>query len=403
MNRKSVLALCGFATLLDGYDIQALGLAVPAMAAEFQVDATTFALALSGSLAGMAVGALGLAPLGDRFGRKALIIFSLLLVGIMTGGVITSASPIQLAAWRFAAGLGMGALIPLAVTIAAENAPGSSRTTIVTLISSCAGIGSFLAGFLAPIVEQGYGWRGIFILGAILPVVTALAFMFWDEQAPETRRGALEQDSPVSGVAGLLGPTYRGRTTLLWAVFFTSLLATYSLISWLPTLLGNAGWLRSDAQRAAGFLAIGSIIGGLTLAWAADKGLAIQGLALGFAVAAAALVGIGFQPTDRVIWIVLLIAIGAGAIGSQLALGSLAASFYPPGLRATGLGWSSGLGRIGSIFGPLLLAMLIAHQIPSAAIIGSLALPLAICVLCVVALPKALANGMSHSPERIDL
>lgn len=403
MKRTSVLVLCGFATLLDGYDIQALGLAVPALAAEFKTEPTAFAAALSGSLAGMAMGALGLAPLGDRLGRKATMIAALLIVGLMTAGATTSATAFQLAAWRTATGLGMGALIPLAVTIAAESAPLARRTTIVTLIASCAGVGSFLAGFLAPVIENNLGWRGIFVLGAALPIATAVLFAFWHPEGADQETATLETHRPPKGVAGLLSPAYRYRTALLWVIFATSLLATYSLISWLPTLLGNAGWDRGDAQRAAGFLALGSICGGLALAWATDRGSAIPSLVIGFIIAAAAIVGIGFQPTGKPMWIILLLAAGAGAIGSQLALGSLAASFYPAHLRATGLGWASGVGRVGSIFGPLLLALLIGRQIPPAAIIGSLALPLGFCGLCIAALPGAVANGMHQSSTRSDL
>lgn len=403
MNRRSVLTLCGFATLLDGYDIQALGLAVPALAAEFKTEPTAFASALSGSLAGMAVGALALAPLGDRIGRKATMIVALLIVGVMTAGATTSTTVFELAAWRIATGLGMGALIPLAVTISAENAPSASRATIVTLVASCAGVGSFLGGFLAPVMEHGFGWRGIFGLGSALPIATGIAFLFWHPERVAGHNTKSKPNTSVSGVSGLLSPAYRFRTALLWVIFSTSLLATYSLISWLPTLLGSAGWSRSDAQRAAGVLALGSILGGLALAWITDRGAPVKGLTIGFAVAAVALAGIGFQPTSYAVWGVLLLAVGAGAIGSQLALGSLAASFYPANLRATGMGWSSGLGRIGSIFGPLLLALLIGLHIPSTAIIASLAFPLALCALCVAALPRAFANGLPQSSERSEL
>lgn len=400
MNRISLLALCGLATLLDGYDIQALGLAVPAMAVAFQVDVTTFAAAFSASLAGMAAGALAMAPLGDRVGRKTMIMLALIVVGVMTGAVMTSTTVLELAGWRFAAGIGMGAIIPLAVTIAAESAPQASRTTIVTLIASCAGVGSFAAGFLAPTMEHHFGWRGIFALGALLPIATALAFGFWNSYLPKAPTGFIVQ-RPVRGLSGILNPVYRFRTLLIWAIFLTSLLATYSLISWLPTLLGNAGWARGEAQQAAGFLALGSIMGGMLLAVCVDRGGPVRGLMTGFVAAATALGALGLLPTDRSTWIVLLVIIGAGAIGSQLALGSLAASFYPAELRATGLGWASGLGRVGSIAGPLLLALMIHARLPTSVVIASLALPLVFCALCVAALPKALANDKPHpSNER---
>jgi AAHS family 4-hydroxybenzoate transporter-like MFS transporter len=389
---RVTLALCAFAAFLDGYDVQALGLAIPGLAADLHVAPTAFAAALSLSLAGMAMGAMFLAPWADRLGRQRLMISVLLLIGATTLGATTSTSSFQLALWRTLTGLGMGALLPLAITVAAEAADSKNRTFLVTLVTSCTAVGSVAASFAAPSLEGALGWKGIFYLGAAMPLCAALLFLLRgssprpEEGASGTSRGK------GANVTALFSEQFRFRTTLLWVIFFISLMATYSLISWLPTLLTEAGWTRGEAQRATGFLALGSIIGGLLLARAADRGHPAPALSSAYLLATMAFVGVGVAPASKVIWAVLIFAIGAGSIGSQLALGALAASFYPARIRASGVGWSSGIGRAGSILGPLALAGMMTAQLGSSLIIATLAAPMLICAFCVLQLTRALKH-----------
>lgn len=393
--RRTTLSLCAYSAFLDGYDIQALGLAIPGMAAHLNVPPTAFASALSLSLAGMAAGAMLLAPWADRFGRQRMMIFALVLIALTTLAATTSATTGQLAFWRILTGLGMGALLPLAITLAAEAAPTKNRTLAITIVTSCAAVGSFAAALAAPRLENAFNWHGIFYAGAAMPLIAAFLFSIFggaSRSADQADKGPDGARPGAGSVLTLFNADYRFRTALLWLIFFISLLATYSLISWLPTLLTQAGWARPEAQRATGILALGSILGGLGLAWAADRGQAVPALAIAYLLAAAAFVGIGAAPESRLIWALLIFSIGAGSIGSQLALGSLAASFYAGNVRATGVGWSSGIGRAGSIFGPIALAAMMTSGVASSAIIASLAAPMVICAACVLMLSKALKN-----------
>jgi len=392
---RVTLALCAFAAFLDGYDIQALGLAIPGLASHLQVAPTAFAVALSLSLAGMAAGAMLLAPWADRFGRQKMMIFALILIGVTMLAAVTSQSPAQLAFWRTLTGLGMGALLPLAITVAAESAPPRNRTLTITLVVSCTAVGSFAAALAAPGLEGAFGWPGIFYVGAGMPMAAAALFFFLGAAKSPVAAGNNVSSNDRGGTfAALFNDDFRLRTTLLWVIFFISLLATYSLISWLPTLLTDAGWTRGEAQRATGFLALGSVVGGLLLAWAADRGRAVPALAAAYILAAIAFAGVGMAPGSKAVWSLLIFLIGAGSIGSQLALGSLAASFYPAAIRATGVGWSSGIGRAGSIFGPLALAAMMTAGLAASAIIASLAAPMILCMICVLMLPKALKNDI---------
>ncbi len=387
MNRTArTVALCSLASMLDGFDIQALGLAIPGMAREFGTHPTALTIAVTASLIGMALGAITLGPLGDRFGRKPMIVASLLLIGTTTLGVAWAQDPLTLAAIRFFSGLGMGAVLPVAIAVVAENAPPERRTALVTLMVACSPIGSFIAGFVAPLVEPAYSWRGIFGVGGAATLAAA-GFVWLALPKPPAA-----PPSPLKpALSSLFVPEYRARTQLLWAIFGINLFVTYSLISWLPTLLASAGWAKADAQRATGLMALGGVCGGMAIAWAADKGRAIPVLAATYVLTAFLFMLFVIGPGGKPAWLLLLTLVGAGAMGAQMAAGSFSATFYPGAIRATGLGWSGGVGRIGAIIGPLVMALLLKAAVPGEAILALLMVPMLLCAVCVLRLTKALA------------
>jgi MFS transporter, AAHS family, 4-hydroxybenzoate transporter len=385
LKAAGTIALCALASLLDGYDIQALGLSIPGMARDFGIAPTQLSTAVTASLIGMAFGAITLGPLGDRFGRKPMMVSFLLLIGVTTIGAIASNGAVALAAWRFFSGLGMGAIIPVAIAIVAEAAPESRKTALIAMMMACSPIGAFIAGFSAPHIEPEFGWRGIFGFGGVLTVIAGVAIWLALPGAPPVK-AALKPT-----VLSLLTPKYRARTTLLWIIFAASLFVSYALISWLPTLLGAAGWAKAEAQRATGLLSLCGVCGGLAMAWAVDKGRAVPVLATAYVASAGLFVMFVIGPGGKGAWLALLALIGAGAIGAQMALGSFSASFYPSEIRSTGLGWSGGIGRIGAIIGPLVIAELLKLLVPSGLILALLMIPMLLCAFCVTRLGRALA------------
>ena len=184
-SQMRVIALCSLATFLDGYDVQALGLAIPRMAADFGVAPTAFAFALAASLVGMAVGAMLLGPLADRFGRRPMLIAMMALVGSTTLGAMLAPDPTALSILRVFTGLGLGATVPVAIAMTSEYAPARRRAALVTMMVCCTALGSMSAGFVAPMVEALWGWRGIFAVGAVLPL--AMAVLLW-AALPESLR-----------------------------------------------------------------------------------------------------------------------------------------------------------------------------------------------------------------------
>jgi len=414
-----IVALCALASFLDGYDVQALGLAVPRMAETFGAAPTAFAPALSGSLVGMALGAMLLAPLGDRFGRRPMMIALMAVIGLSTLGVMLAPNLVVLTAWRVATGLAIGAAVPIAVAMTSEYTPTRLRAGLITVVIAAMAFGSFASGIVAPIFDGLWGWRGIFAVGAAMPLVLAaglwagfpesLRFLIARGRKPEEvlrqlRRIAPGEDDIVpvaaaptqvvkASLRALFNPLYRFRTTLLWVILWFNLFAAYSLISWLPTLLHSAGWATADAQRATGLVALGGIAGGLCISWIADRGHIIKTL-VGAYVATAILLGLIMTgPGNVAVWTGLLTLVGAGAFGAQMALISIsAAHYYPPELRSTGVGWYSGIGRFGAIVGPLALAELMKVGWASGSILGFLIIPMLVCACGVLLIPRALSS-----------
>lgn len=412
-----IVALGSLATFFDGYDLQALGLAIPGMAADFGIAPTAFAPALSVSLVGVALGAMVFGPLADRAGRRPMLIAMMLIIAVSTFGAMIASGPGMLVFWRLLTGLGIGGAVPIAVAMTAEYVPARRRAALVTLMIACMALGSFAAGILAPILEEYWGWRGIFGLGAIMPLVAAVALWLGYPESlrllvlhgrkPAEAQRQLRLIAPSqagtipvvaapaytgrASVGALLSPYYRRRTLLLWVIFWFNLFTAYSLIGWLPTLLQSAGWEHGTAQRTTGLLALGGIIGGITIAWLADRGHATVSLLCAYCCASLVLClfVVGFESVA--VWLVLLSLAGIGIFGGQMALSSIAAAFYyPPELCSTGVGWYNGVSRTGAIVGPLVIAALMDAGWASELILGILTIPMLICAGGVILLPGAL-------------
>jgi AAHS family 4-hydroxybenzoate transporter-like MFS transporter len=394
------IALCALAVFFDGYDAQMLAMAIPLMAESFQVLPTAFAAAASGSLAGMAMGAMLLSPLADRFGRRPMLIVSLALLGSATLCAMQSSGPLHIAIWRTVAGCGLGAVVPITIAIVADIAPAARRVTIVTLMASGFTIGAASSGLIAPWLSQHWGWHGLFGYGGIMPL--AMAVLCWwgipDSRSAADPAGG-SQTGAAARVAALFAPQYRWRTLFMWLLTALNLFANYGLFSWLPTLLVQNGWTLAAASRVTSFLAIGGLTGCWFVSTQADRGRTVMALVAVYLTGATALALCATNPGSAWIWAVLIILIGFGGIGASLTLAPLASTYYPPEMRSTGVGWANGVGRAGSFFGPLALAWLMQKSLSPTLVLGALMIPMALCAAFVLMLPLALRTGRRPAPR----
>ena len=403
----AVAVLCGAALFVDGYDIQVMALAVPALARGWSLPPSSFGLALSAVVIGISVGSGLLGPLGDRYGRRTLLVVTMAAVGVATCCTALAATPGQFVLWRLLTGLALGAGIPSCAALTSEYAPLAHRSTVMGLMNIASPLGAFSAGLIAPPVLAAFGWHGAFLIGGVAPLVIAALAMRLPESLkfliarrpgdPRVRRylqriapeidsatvylRAVENRSTRS-LLGPLAPPFLPRTLLLWAMLVLNLFNLYVLVSWLATLLELSGWTQGAALRGAVLIQAGGVVGGLMMSRYMDRGATRGALVGGFAVAAVSLALFAVVPNGAP-WIALLLLTGAGVSGCQLSLNTLSAAYYPPVIKATGVAWALLIGGLGSILGPLAGAWLINQHLAPSLVLAVLAIPSLLCAACV--------------------
>lgn len=412
----AVIVLCGLVILLDGYDIQTMALAVPSLTEEWGLASSAFSYALTASVFGMLIATGLVAPYGDKLGRRPMLIAGMLLIGVTSIATGLSGTPTQLVVWRFLTGVGLGMCMPNATALTSEYVPLRTRAFLITAMYVSIALGALIAGFAAPPLIDAYGWRAIFMVGGALPLLLALLLLAYIPesirllvaQRPSDPRipSILERFLPgidaatvyarhedrieKQNVAALFAPAFWARTTLLWCVFALNLFVLFILISWLPTVLSDAGWSTRQALRGAVMIQAGGIVGGLIISRLVDRGLTAPVMIGAFALVAAALALFLVVPGTVGNWTVLLLIIGGGVSGSQAALTALSAIFYPASLRATGAGWASTCGRAGAVMAPLAGGLVLARfDFAPDQLLALLIPPIVLCGVCVMLLPYA--------------
>lgn len=376
-----LLLTCAAVLFLDGFDTQAIGYVAPALAKEWGLTKAALGPVFSAGLFGLMIGALVFGPLADRIGRKKIIIFSTLAFGIGTliTAFINDVNTLLLI--RFLTGLGLGGAMPNAVAMTSEFSPHRRRATMVMIMFCGFSIGAALGGLLAATLIPQFGWRSVFVVGGVAPLLLvpilalrlpeSVRFLALTGKAPARVAELLASINPKAAfppgtqfmvheprLAGMpvLHLFRQGRTLptlLLWVVFFMSLLDLYFLSNWLPTVLNDLGASVSSAAVIGSMLQVGGVVGTFALGSVIDR-FSFRALALVYFAAVFAVGAIG-QLGHSVAFVTMAIfAAGFCIVGGQIAANALAATFYPTSMRATGVGWALGIGRVGSIIGPLI-------------------------------------------------
>jgi AAHS family 4-hydroxybenzoate transporter-like MFS transporter len=382
-----VVGLCLLAQMVDGFDNQASAFVGPALAGHWHVARAAFGLVFSAGAFGTLVGSLVIGPLGDLFGRKALIVASLVAAALLMAATGSVSSMGQLTLVRFLTGLPLGALIPGTVVIANEWSPARGRTAMVTIMACGFALGAVLGGLLSSFLLPRFGWPAVFYAGAagtatiaaavLLMMPESLRFLSLRPSASNQGRIAailrrfaphLVDTSPAPGfasvpvggvrlVGGLFAEGRAGTTLLLWAAFFMNLLALNFMTFWLPTLLAGHGVSQEAAIRNSTLFQLGGIAGVVLMGVFADAVGAWRQVAAGYLFAAGAVALVGVLPAAG--RNVAIIVAGFCIIGVQMSLMALTATLYPTAVRSTGAAWAQGVGRLGSVTGPLVGGVLI--------------------------------------------
>lgn len=390
---RLVVALGFFAIAFEGYDLIVYGSAIPALLAhpEWSLDAARVGLIGSAALAGMVVGALVSGWLSDRSGRRASFIGMLSFFSIMMVASSLAPSPELLALCRFLAGIGLGGISPIAIALVTEFAPVRRKAFYATVTASGFGVGAILAAVLSIAFLESLGFRGMFAIGG-LALVTVVPLAVWLlPESPAFTRGAglpREDRREVSPYAGVL----RGRTGVATALFalanFSAFLLVFSITVWLPQLMTEAGY---GIQSSLGFqlvLNLGALAGALIGGLMSDR-LGGRNVTGGLYVVAAISLGLLALPAAPAVLIALLLFVaGACGVGVGTVLWAYVASQYGDRTRATGLGLTMSVGRLGAAAGPAIGGVLVGAGIGLAGNAAMFAAAAAIAGLAIFLAPR---------------
>ncbi|CAI3805325.1 MFS transporter [Pseudarthrobacter sp. MM222] len=381
--RWSIVVLCFVIALLDGFDTQSIAFIGPAIAEDFGLQATDMTWVITASTVGMCVGAMSLGTFGDRIGRKKTILLALTLFGVfsLAGGFAQSLE--QIVVLRFLIGLGMGGATPALLALTAEFSPKSRRGTFMTLVLLGLPGGALLGGLVAAAWLPVMGWRGIFLIGGVLPLAMVLVCIKMLSESPVflATKGTPAADaqarqimaavsgSPVSpdvvmvthdkkegrgSVAALFSAKYRMVTIAVFATYLLNWIAWYLLLLWMPTALKTLGL--AGPQAAMGTVTVNGafILFAIPLSIILPKVNPRKLLLVMFGAGIVIALGLGLAGSNFALVFILIGLAGFGIGGQQLALNYLIANAYPTQLRATATGWGIGIGRLGSIVGSAL-------------------------------------------------
>jgi len=421
-----LLLICAAVLFLDGFDTQAIGYVAPALGSNWGLARGALGPVFSAGLFGLMIGAIVFGPIADHIGRRRVIILSTATFGVGALATIFAYDVTSLLVIRLLTGLGLGGALPNAVALTSEFSPHRRRATMVMAMFVGFSVGAAVGGMIAAALIPLFGWRSVFLIGGVAPLLLVPFLCF---RLPESVRflavtgkasprvaellqrvapsvhlpanaqfGVLEEKLAGIPVAHLFNEGRAATTLALWVVFFMSLLDLYLLSNWLPTVLNDLGASISAAVAVGAMFQVGGVVGTFALGQFIDRFL-FHALALVYFLAAAAVTMIGYSGQSIAFATLAIFCAGFCIIGGQIAANALAATYYPTMVRSTGVGWALGIGRIGSIVGPLIGGMLLAHQVGVrslfiAAAVPALCASVAALVLTRIARPGSADNAL---------
>jgi AAHS family benzoate transporter-like MFS transporter len=376
-----VVALSTAALVFDGYDLVVYGTVVPTLLADpaqlGRLSPEHAGTLGSYALIGVLVGALGAGVVGDRIGRRKVMLVNIAWFSIGMGLTATVQSLTTFGLFRFLTGIGVGALVATVGALVAEFAPPGQRNRYNAIVYSGVPAGGVLAAVVALLFGDAIGWRGLFWVGA-LPIVLLLPLalaklpesLVWLAASGRTERAERwsrktgipvpkPQPKPAKvGFPALATRRFALPTLLLGAMSFVGLLLTYGLNTWLPQIMGEQGYGKDYALTFLLVLNLGAIAGGLVASYAADRAGAKRVVATTFVLAAVTLCLLPLHLPFSALLLAVAVA-GTGTIGTQVLIYGLVSNYYPTTARAAGVAWCAGFGRLGGIGGPILGGVLV--------------------------------------------
>lgn len=417
LTQVTVAALCAAIALMDGFDTQAIGYVAPAIVQSWAISKLALGPLFSAGLIGSLFGALIFGSLADRFGRRLLLIFCTVVFGCGALASSFATSLVALSALRLLTGLGMGGAMPIAIAQTSEFMPTRVRGIMVTLTYCGFSVGAALGGVAASQLIERFGWRSVFVMGGLVPLLLVGCLMLWLPESIEfvvarngidAKAGSLLYKLGISTaeLREMVSPSFDRRprasvglgqlftgalailTPVIWLIVFMNLVELYFFSNWLPTMIHGAGIHLGHAALITALFQVGATVGALGIGGLIDRFRKFRVMASSY-LAAAILVGsVGFLlsrisvgSTGIVLFAAAVTLTGACVVGAQIGIVAVTSTIYPASIRSSGVGWALGVGRTGSIVGPLVGSVLIAAKFDNTKLFLVGATPVAIAAL----------------------
>jgi len=422
--QKRIALMCGVIAAMEGFNTQSVGYIAPALAQAFHLSPGGLGLFFSLGLFGLLLGAILIAPVADKIGRRPVLLVCVPLLGAFTLLTAASDSISVLDGLRFLTGLAIGGALPNTIALTSEYSPRGRRALMVALMFTGFILGSIAAGLSATRLVPLFGWQSVFLLGGIVPLLLAPVLFF---ALPESIRFLVLRGASVEKISALLqrldptrqGPRYTRfvieeggssgvsvralfedgrakRTILLWTVSFMSLFDIFLLANWLPTEMRGLGLPIQTAILVGTVLQFGGLCGTF-FGWLADRIGANLALSAAYLTGALCVVCIALAGANPPLVMLAVFGTGIGILGGQTVTNAVAAIFYSTEIRATGVGWATGVGRVGSIVGPVLAGILLQIDIPAGDVLLLAVIPALIASAAAAAIGRIQTSFATHS------
>jgi AAHS family 4-hydroxybenzoate transporter-like MFS transporter len=384
-SHRGIVAICFAAAMVDGFDTLVVAFIAPALAQTWSLAPTQVGAVFGAGLLGAALGGFSIGPAADRYGRRTMLLVCVVLFALFTLACVWADGWRELAIYRFIGGLGLGGAIPNITALTAEHTPPERRSSMVTTMFVGFPLGAVIGGAVTAWLLTRYDWQAAFWLGGLLPLLLLPAIWLG---VPESLRRA---GQPVHSALSWRRQWQDGRgaaSVLLWLGVFSVMLVSYFLINWTPTVLVDAGFSDARAAMGAVLLNLGGVVGALVIARLVDRHGPFRPVASALLIGAVCIVVLGRHPGGQWGTLVWAFVTGGFMLGGQLNIPAMAARLYPPQVRGAGVGWTMGMGRLGSIAGPTIGGALLAREPALASLFLAAAAPAVLAAIFIVAVER---------------
>lgn len=367
-----MVALCFLMNFNDGIDVLIVSFSSSEIIKEFGLSKAQMGYVFSAGLAGMTLGCFFLAPLADKWGRRKIFIGSLVLISLGMFGVAFAQSYSPILAWRFLTGLGIGGILPTMTTTAAEYSNNRFRDFNVGLIQAGWPVGAILTGLICADLIPSRGWQfAFFLAGCFSAIITMLVILFMRDSAEFKQKQITQQ-----GMTVLMTPALKATTIRLWIAAFFGFMTLYTVMSWVPNIAKDAGMPFEWATYVGIALNIGAALGSSSIGAIGSK-FGLKKTQFSFMIFAFAVMQLyAFLPLSTGLIFVLVLFIGMFAQGGFNGIWPILSRIYATEIRATGVGYTVGIGRLGAVLGPAIFGMLSDQQVGNTVLFVLFSLPL---------------------------